>query len=106
MRPACCGLKAHDIDCENGDYRLIASGAELIGCAGLVPSVSDYIEHRDEYLAEICAQHGCETGVAKRLPNIVGKIICHIDVCESLWSMGVRSDQLKGYFGGDPTDWN
>ena len=72
LRAVCCGLKAHDIDCENGDFRLIASGAELIGCAGLVPSVSDYIEHRDEYLAEICALHDCETGVAKRLPNIVG----------------------------------
>ena len=72
LRAVCCGLKAHDIDCENGDYRLIASGAELIGCAGLVPSVSDYIEHRDEHLAEICALHDCEMGVAKRLPNIVG----------------------------------
>ena len=66
------GEQGYDIDCENGDFRLIASGAALISCAGLVPSVSDYIEHRNEHLAEICALHGCETGVAKRLPNIVG----------------------------------
>ena len=47
----------------------------------------------------VCAQGGVKDGGSKP------KIICHIDVCESLWSMGVRSDQLKGYFGGDPTDW-
>ena len=72
LRAVCCGLKAHDIDCENGDYRLIASGAAQISRLALVPSVSDYIEHRDEHLKEICALHGCEKGVAKRLPNIVG----------------------------------
>ena len=37
-------------------------------------------------------------------------IICHIDICDSLWSMGVRSDQMIGYFGGDVMDsvtsWN
>lgn len=27
------------------------------------------------------------------------KIVCHVDVCESLWSMGVGADQLVGYFG-------
>jgi hypothetical protein len=47
-----------------------------------------------------CAQGSVKAGGRKP------KIICHIDVCESLWAMGVRSDQLKGYFGGDPTDWN
>ena len=72
MRAICCGQKAHDIDCENGDYRLIASGAAQIGRANLVPCVYDYIEHRDDYLGEICALHGCEEGVAKRLPNVVG----------------------------------
>eukprot|EP00971_Amphidinium_carterae_P249052 4943622-Amphidinium_carterae.1 len=35
------------------------------------------------------------------------KIICHVDACESLWSMGVREDQLVGYFGhgGDRMYW-
>ena len=33
-------------------------------------------------------------------------IICHIDICESLWSMGVRADQMKGYFGGDANSWS
>jgi hypothetical protein len=27
------------------------------------------------------------------------KIICHSDACDSLWSMGVREDQLVGYYG-------
>ena len=33
-------------------------------------------------------------------------IICHIDICDSLWSMGVRADQMKGYFGGDANSWS
>jgi len=32
------------------------------------------------------------------------KILCHVDICESLWHMGVRTDQLVGYFGGDMSD--
>ena len=72
LRALCCGQKAHDIDCENGDYRLIASGAAQIGRAHLVPSVVDYIEHRDEHLSEICALHSCSQAVAKRMPNVVG----------------------------------
>ena len=26
------------------------------------------------------------------------KIVCHPDVCDSLWRLGLRSDQLVGYF--------
>jgi hypothetical protein len=35
---------------------------------------------------------------------LMPKIICHVDICESLWHMGVRNDQLLGYFGGDMAD--
>ena len=33
------------------------------------------------------------------------KVVCHIDVCESLWVMGVREDQIVGYFYGSPSSW-
>jgi len=29
-------------------------------------------------------------------------VVCHVDMCNSLWSMGVRQDQMIGYFGGTP----
>ena len=32
-------------------------------------------------------------------------LICHIDICDSLWAMGVRTDQMKGYFGADASAW-
>ena len=31
------------------------------------------------------------------------KIICNADACDSLWSMGVREDQLVGYYGASLT---
>ena len=36
-------------------------------------------------------------------PGDKPKIVCHVDTCNSLWSMGVREDQLVGYFGADVT---
>ena len=33
------------------------------------------------------------------------KVVCHIDICESLWAMGVREDQIVGYFNGNPNSW-
>ena len=32
-------------------------------------------------------------------------MVCHIDICESLWAMGVREDQIVGYFNGNPNSW-
>ena len=34
-------------------------------------------------------------------PGDKPKIVCHVDTCNSLWSMSVREDQLVGYFGAD-----
>ena len=34
------------------------------------------------------------------------RIACHIDACDSLWSMGVRSDQLVGYYDSNGVDGN
>jgi hypothetical protein len=38
-------------------------------------------------------------------PSAKPKVVCHIDVCESLWEMGVREDQIVGYFNGNPATW-
>jgi len=72
LRAICCGGKAHDVDCDNGDYRVIGSLATQTGNEHLVPAVFDYVENRQMYLDEICELHGCSKGVAKRLPNVVG----------------------------------
>ena len=72
MRTICCGARAHDIDCENGDYRLICSLATQTGNVDLVPTAFDYVAHREAYIKEICELHGCDEGTAKRLPNVVG----------------------------------
>ena len=39
-------------------------------------------------------------------PGDKPKIVCHVDTCNSLWSMSVREDQLVGYFGADVTEWS
>ena len=42
-------------------------------------------------------------------PGVKPKIVCQMDACNSLWSMGVREDQLVGYFGfgaDDVTAWS
>ena len=72
LRTVCCGARAHDIDCENGDYRLICSLATQTGNVDLVPTAFDYVAHREAYIKEICELHGCDEGTAKRLPNVVG----------------------------------
>jgi 8-oxo-dGTP pyrophosphatase MutT (NUDIX family) len=72
MRAVCCGARAHDIDCENGDYRLICSLATLTGNDPFVPTAFDYVANREKYIEEICALHACDEGAAKRLPNVVG----------------------------------
>ena len=43
MRTVCCGARAHDIDCENGDCRLICSLATQTGNRDLVPAAFDYV---------------------------------------------------------------
>ena len=72
LRAVCCGGKAFDIDCENGDYRLICSLATQTGNERLVPAAFDYVADRPTYLKEIVELHDCIEGVAKRLPNVVG----------------------------------
>ena len=72
LRPICCGGKAHDADCENGDYRLTCSLATQTGNEDLVPTAVDYVADRPTYLDEIAELHDCSKGVAKRLPNVVG----------------------------------
>lgn len=71
LRAVCCGAKAFDIDCENGDYRLICNLAVQTGNEHLVPTAFDYVANRPTYLDEIGALHDCSEGVAKRLPNVV-----------------------------------
>ena len=99
LRPVCCGEFVHDADCENGDYRLIASRAEADGLAHLVPSVFDFVEHRGEYFKEICELHtGCTDDMAKRLPNVVG-----YDGDYYTWlrkyDLETPSDRLKAFDG-------
>ena len=53
LRPICCGGKAHDADCENGDYRLLCSLAKKTGNEDLVPTAVDYVADRPTYLDEI-----------------------------------------------------
>ena len=72
LRPICCGGKAYDADCENGDYRLLCSLGTQTGNEDLVPTAVDYVADRWTYLDEIAKLHDCSKGVAKRLPNVVG----------------------------------
>jgi len=72
LRAVCCGEKAFDVDCENGDPRIIESLAEQTALAHLVPTWIDYVANRKAYLDDICEVHGCDASVAKRLPNVVG----------------------------------
>ena len=52
-RAPLAGEKAYDIDCENGDFRLIWSLACQEGKEGLVSIVWDYIENREAWLQQI-----------------------------------------------------
>ena len=71
LRPVVCGKTAFDIDCENGDFRLIASFPAKYNLTTPIPCVLDYIANRPTWLAAIMQIHGVDEGTAKRLPNIV-----------------------------------
>jgi 8-oxo-dGTP pyrophosphatase MutT (NUDIX family) len=86
-RTVCCGARAHDIDCENSDYRLICSLATQTGNVDLVPTAFDYVAHREAYIKEICELHDCSEGTAKRLANVVGN-------CGSYWTW-LRNNALR-----------
>ena len=63
------GKTAFDVDCENGDPRLIVSLAEQTGHSRLIPSIIYYVQHRGRCLEAIKQRHGVEKNIAKRLPN-------------------------------------
>jgi hypothetical protein len=71
LRPVLVGRTAYDIDCENGDFRLIASFPAKHGTTTPTPRVRDYVCHRDVWLDAIQGIHGVDKATAKRLPNIV-----------------------------------
>ena len=93
MRTVCCGARAHDIDCENGDYRLICSLATQTGNEDLVPTAFGYVADREAYIEEICALHDdCSEGAAKRLPNVVGN--------GGSYETWLRNNALRAPLGG------
>ena len=69
LRPALVGEYAHDIDCENSEYRLILSLACKHGIS--MPCVRSYCAERKAWLEMIANAHNVVESVAKRLPNIV-----------------------------------
>ena len=71
LRPVLVGQRGHDIDCENGDFRLIASFPAKYGVYTPIPYVCSYVGERGQWLAEIQRIHGVDEKTAKRLPNIV-----------------------------------
>ena len=71
LRPVVCGKSGHDIDCENGDFRLIGSLQSKYQTKTPIPRVCHYIANRDEWLREIMRIHCVDKPTAKRLPNIV-----------------------------------
>ena len=92
LRAVCCGEQGYDIDCENGDPRLIESLAGQTALSHLVPTWIDYVENRAAYLKEICELHGCDESVAKRLPNVVGN--------GGSWGTWLHDNDLKPPPGG------
>jgi hypothetical protein len=71
LRQALVGEFAHDVDCENSEYRLICSLAEQLQLEHLVPTVLSYCNDRKTWLDKICQQHSVTKDEAKRLPNII-----------------------------------
>ena len=71
LRNPLVGSIAHDIDCENSEYRLICSLAAQMQLEHLVPTLIDYRDNRSTRLAMICQKHNVTKDEAKRLPNII-----------------------------------
>eukprot|EP00966_Prymnesium_polylepis_P193065 4474613-Prymnesium_polylepis.1 len=51
LRGVVCGKWGHDIDCENGDFRLMLSLAEQLGYP--VPLVREYVLRRHDWLKTV-----------------------------------------------------
>ena len=71
LRPVLVGKRGHDIDCENGDFRLIASFPAKYQTTTSILRVRDYVANRGKWLGDIQRIHGVDKATAKRLPNIV-----------------------------------
>ena len=69
LRAALVGEFAHDIDCENSEFRLIWSLAKKYGLRLQV--VEGYCTRRTDFLQKIVQAHGVDVAAAKRLPNII-----------------------------------
>lgn len=69
LRAALVGEFAHDIDCENSEFRLIWSLAKRYGHQLNV--IESYCTHRQVFLDRIVQAHGVDLAAAKRLPNII-----------------------------------
>ena len=65
LRAVCCGEQGYDIDCENGDPRLIESLAGRTALSHLVPTWIDYVENRTVYIKEICKRSALEPAVSR-----------------------------------------
>ena len=72
LRPVAFGLTGHDIDCENGDFRLMASVIKhKLDRVADFPCVIDYVAQRKAWLDTVMKQHGVDEGNAKRLFNVI-----------------------------------
>lgn len=71
LRAALVGKFAHDIDCENSEFRLVCSLASQLGLEELIPTIIDYRDNRKEWLERIASVHHVSESDAKRLPNII-----------------------------------
>ena len=71
LRNVVVGSFAHDVDCENSEYRLICSLATQLRLEHLVPTLISYRDQRKSWLDMICQKHDVTTDEAKRLPNII-----------------------------------
>ena len=66
------GAFGHDVDCENSDVRLVCSLARQLGLESLIPSLTDFRDHRREWLEAIRQEHPhIPADEIQRLPNII-----------------------------------
>lgn len=71
LRAPLVGEFAHDIDCENSEFRLVRSLARQLGLEANVPTICRYCDHRGSILDNIGDAHNVPREDAKRLPNMV-----------------------------------
>ena len=69
LRAVLVGEFAHDVDCENSEFRLIWSLAQMYEHD--LPIIESYCKDRQALLTRIVQAHNVDVATAKRLPNII-----------------------------------